>query len=179
MPAFKPQYTSDVEEFDTRTAGQRNGLGMARMVESARLGLTVLALLMGTTIVATSADALGVYNNTHLSQEFFLPLWPNEFDVRPSVALIACGTIILLTSAISLALSKVPSVCPVPLLPFQFPYLLVTLRFRISPWSTPRSLSWHPLFASWLPSLACRSSTESTHRRPSLPFTAGAVSGLL
>jgi hypothetical protein len=85
---------------------------MARVAESVGMGLTVLALLAGITTVVTAADALAVYNTTSLPGEYLLPLWPADFNSRPSVALVVCGTIIILASAASLVHSKVSAVSP-------------------------------------------------------------------
>jgi len=88
-------------------------LGMitgSRTVESVSFAATLLALLAGLTILGTSADTLGVYNKTHLGAEYFISLWPAEFDVRPTIALVVCSVIIFVTSAISLIVMKVPAV---------------------------------------------------------------------
>lgn len=112
MTAVEPEQTSSFPEFEIRELERQKSTKTIRMVESARLGLTVLALLSAIVIVGTSAETLGVYNRTHLGQDYFLALWPTNFDIRPTIALITCGAIIVLASAISLATSKVPAVCP-------------------------------------------------------------------
>jgi hypothetical protein len=110
MSDIKPE-SSSFPEFEIRELEQQKSIKMIRIVESARLGLTVLALLSAIVIVGTSAETLGVYNRTHLGQDFFLALWPTNFDVRPTIALITCGVIIVLTSAVSLAVTKMLAVC--------------------------------------------------------------------
>jgi len=105
MAASKPQSVSEFQEFDTH--GPQSNVRTTRVAESARFGLTVLALLAGITIVTTSADTLVVYNNTHLSEDFFLPLWPSDFNIRPTIALVVCSAIVVLVSAISIFVSKV------------------------------------------------------------------------
>jgi len=112
----KPESTSSMTEFEGPPVEQQKATKMIRLVESARLGLTVLALLSAVAIVGTSAETLGVYNKTHIGEDYFLPLWPTDFDIRPTIALITCGAIIVLTSAISVAVSKIPAVRS-PLLP--------------------------------------------------------------
>lgn len=109
-PSPKPQFTSDYQEFETRDAGYQKSVRKARLVESIRLALTALALLAGITIVGTSADALSVYNTTHLEEAFLLPLWPSDFDIRPTISLVTCGAIVFVSSAISLVVSKLPPV---------------------------------------------------------------------
>jgi len=110
MDAAKPQFTSDYSEFETRDAGYQKSVKVARMVESIRLGLTALALAAGITIVGVAGDTLSEYNTTHLGQDFFLDLWPADFDLRPTIALVACGAVVLLASMVSLVVSKLPPI---------------------------------------------------------------------
>ena len=76
-------------------------------IDSARIGATLLALLMGLTILGVSADALNVYNTTNVSADFFLPLWPQDFDLRPTVALVAGAVFVTATNVVSLLCSRV------------------------------------------------------------------------
>lgn len=78
-----------------------------RLVDSARIGLTGLALLCGLTILGTAADTLAIYNATHLSSDYHLPLWPDQFDLRPTVALVVGSTIVVIANIVSLLCSKV------------------------------------------------------------------------
>ncbi|OWO98731.1 hypothetical protein B2J93_8483 [Marssonina coronariae] len=114
-PATKPALRSTCTEIEpARTAGrQQPGTGAARLVESAGLGLTVLALASAVVIVGTAGDSLGVYHQTTLGPEFPLALWPRDFDLRPTVALVTGGTITLLSSAASLLAAKIASIRPV------------------------------------------------------------------
>jgi len=109
MAAPKSEFTSEFQEWSP-DAGHQKAVRTSRAIESTRLGLTVLALLSAITILGTSADTLAVYNQTHLSEEFFLALWPSDFDIRPTTALVICGTIVILSSIVSLAVSRVPSI---------------------------------------------------------------------
>ena len=111
--ATKPQFEADVNEFETREASFDKNARATRAAESVRLALMALALLSGLTIVGTSANTLAVYNKTHIGTDFLLPLsgvWPSEFDIRPTIALVTAGSIIALTSAIALIASKTSSV---------------------------------------------------------------------
>ena len=120
-PSPEPQFTPDYQEFETRDdAAYQKSVRKARVVESVRLGLTTLALLAGVTILGTSADTLSVYNTTHLGQDYFLPLWPTNFDIRPTIALVTCSAIIFVVSAVSIVVSKLPPVCIPTLLPLLF-----------------------------------------------------------
>jgi hypothetical protein len=106
----KPEFASEFQEFETRDVGYEKRQRTARVIESVRFAATLLALLAGLTILGTSADTLGVYNKTSLGQEFFISLWPAEFDIRPTTALVICSTIIFVASAISLVIMKVSAV---------------------------------------------------------------------
>ncbi|CAL3964550.1 hypothetical protein PZA11_002453 [Diplocarpon coronariae] len=114
-PATKPALRSTCTEIEpARAAGrQQPGTGAARLVESAGLGLTVLALASAVVIVGTAGDSLGVYHQTTLGPEFPLALWPRDFDLRPTVALVTGGTITLLSSAASLLAAKVPAIASI------------------------------------------------------------------
>ncbi len=111
MADLKSPFASDFNEFETRDAGHEKAIRTTRMVESARLGLTVLALVASITIVGTAAHTLAVYNTTTLDSEYFLSLWPSEFDIRPTTALVICGSIVVVASASSVAAIKIPAVC--------------------------------------------------------------------
>ncbi|ETS76054.1 hypothetical protein PFICI_12998 [Pestalotiopsis fici W106-1] len=80
-----------------------------RAVDGLRLSLTLLSLLCGVTVLGTSGHALNVYNTTSVSTGFLLPLWPDEFDARPTVALVVGSAIVVLASILSLVFSKIPS----------------------------------------------------------------------
>lgn len=124
-PSPKPQFTPDYQEFETRDdAAYQKSVRTARLVESARLGLTALALLAGITIIGTSGDTLSVYNTTHLGEEYFLALWPSAFDIRPTIALITCGAIVFVASAISLVVSKLPPIRNNPLIHASVSFLI-------------------------------------------------------
>ncbi|KAK2630070.1 hypothetical protein QTJ16_000890 [Diplocarpon rosae] len=105
----KPSLRSTFDELEPPPmASRQQRTGAARLVESVGLGLMVLALASSIAIVATAGDTLGVYNKTTLGPEFPLALWPRDFDLRPTVALVTCGTIMTLCSVAFLLATKVP-----------------------------------------------------------------------
>jgi hypothetical protein len=104
-----PASTSEFE-YDSHDLQYQSHLRSIRLFDSIRVGLTGLALLSGLTILGTSGHTLNVYNTTSISADFLLPLWPDAFDLRPTVALVVGSTIVVLTSILSLASSKVPQV---------------------------------------------------------------------
>ncbi|KAI0432205.1 hypothetical protein F5Y09DRAFT_160991 [Xylaria sp. FL1042] len=94
-------------EVDPREITYERQQGTIHFLNGVRVGLTVLALVSGITILGTSANALMVYNNTHVASAFNLALWPDEFDLRPTVALVVGSSVIILANLVSLIFSKV------------------------------------------------------------------------
>lgn len=107
QPSFSPEY-HESSQFDHN---ERHP-GPSRALEAGRMGLSILALASAVGILATSAHNLKIYNDTHVSNEFLLPLWPFEFNLGPSIALVACGSIMIVAAAMSLLAGKIPSVRP-------------------------------------------------------------------
>ncbi|KAI1495762.1 hypothetical protein F5X99DRAFT_414793 [Biscogniauxia marginata] len=77
------------------------------LIDNIRVGLTGFALLCGFTVLGTSSDTLAVYNATNLSGDFHLPLWPDQFDLRPTIALVVGSAVVVFANALSLLFSKV------------------------------------------------------------------------
>jgi hypothetical protein len=107
--SFSPEY-HESSQFDHT---ERHP-GPSRALEAGRMGLSIVALASAIGILATSAHNLKIYNDTHVSNEFLLPLWPFEFNLGPSIALVACGSIMIVAATGSLLAGKIPSVCPLP-----------------------------------------------------------------
>jgi len=126
---FVPKSTSEFQEFDTPGAVSQKAVRAIRTIESVRLGLTVLSFLAGITIMGISADTLYVYNTTHLGPDYFLALWPSTFDIRPNTALVVCGTIVFVISAISLICSKTPAIRNKPLAHQGMTFVAPTISF--------------------------------------------------
>lgn len=84
--------------------------GPSRALEASRMGLSIIALASAVGILATSAHNLKIYNDTHVANDFLLPLWPFEFNLGPSIALVACGSIMIVAAMTSLLAGKIPSV---------------------------------------------------------------------
>lgn len=100
-----PASASDYE-VDPRDLSYLRQQSMIRYLNSVRVGLAGLALLSGITILGTTANALMVYNNTHVSSDLHVALWPEEFDLRPAVALVVGSSIVILANLVTLVLSK-------------------------------------------------------------------------
>ena len=108
----KPQLDPEINSFEAPPTlethpAMRHSQKKSNLITSVNTGLTVLALLSAMTIVGTSADTIQVYNTTAVGEGRFLSMWPNEFDLRPTVALVVCGAIILVGSVLSLVVGKV------------------------------------------------------------------------
>ncbi|KAI1173910.1 hypothetical protein F4777DRAFT_416765 [Nemania sp. FL0916] len=102
----KGQASASNFEVDPRDLTYHKQQGVIQFLNSVRVGITGLALLSGITILGTSANALMVYNNTQVASDFPLALWPDEFDLRPTVALVAGSSIVILANLVSLIFSK-------------------------------------------------------------------------
>lgn len=103
--SFSPEY-HESSQFDHN---ERHP-GPSRVLEAGRIGLSILALASAVGILATSAHNLKIYNDTHVGNDFQLPLWPFEFNLGPSIALVACGSIMIIAATASLLAGKIPSV---------------------------------------------------------------------
>lgn len=97
----------EVEPEDSRVQAK---LSLVRVIDALRVGFTIIVLAVGAVVLGLSADALAVYNATSLPADFMISLWPDEFDTRPTKALIACGAVVVVANALALALSKVATV---------------------------------------------------------------------
>ncbi|KAM5345503.1 hypothetical protein ACJ41O_011365 [Fusarium nematophilum] len=81
-----------------------------RLADGARQGLTVLALAAAITILGVSADAIAIYNATHVSEDFLLPLWPANFDLGPTVTLVIGSVLVIVVNVISIVAGKIPTI---------------------------------------------------------------------
>lgn len=99
-------------ETDSRDQHLQSKIRTACVVDSARIGATVLALLISLSVLGVSANTLRTYDDTKIPSdvEVFPSLWPEEFNIRPTVALVAGSAIIFVTNIVALCFSKVPTV---------------------------------------------------------------------
>ena len=86
-----------------------------KLLSSIRIATSLITLALSIAIIACADNSLRAYTSTNLGGEFFLPLWPAKVDLRPTRAVLACGTVILVSSVVYLAAALSPSVgsCPV------------------------------------------------------------------
>lgn len=92
-----------------------------KLIDAARVSITALALLCGITIMGLSADAIRVYNTTRLEGSPLLSVWPESFDMQPTVALVVGSSLVTLANIAALLCSKVPHVSRHALLPINKP----------------------------------------------------------
>jgi hypothetical protein len=82
-----------------------------RVLNVARLALTVLIIGAAAAVVGCEAHALSVYNASRLYDGWALPgLWPLDFDLRPTQGMVVGGTIVLLMGLTYVGLGVVPLV---------------------------------------------------------------------
>jgi hypothetical protein len=152
----KREMNSSDFEVDSNDLHFQSKVKTLKVLEGARTGLTVAALLCGITILGLSADALAVYNDTHIGQDFLLPLWPDNFNVRPTVALVAGSAIVVIANAVGLLFGKVKVVSFL----FHFPFFFrCRWRWRSSAGAAaskpePRP-SWPISFSAGCPEALC------------------------
>lgn len=90
-----------------------------RLIHWARLGLSALITIAAIAIVACEAVPLRHYNDTSKWSSDDLPLWPVNFDVRPTIAALACGCVITALNFVYVVVALIPSVSVSPT-PSQF-----------------------------------------------------------
>lgn len=96
------------EEFKGRQAPATRRL--LRIVDWSRIALALLLITAGSAAVGCEGHALYTYNSTHLSNEWFLPLWPQHFDLRPSVGILTGASVVIFTSCVYLMCAILPAV---------------------------------------------------------------------
>lgn len=111
---LKTEVSTSEFEMETHRLDLQAKIRLCRMVEISRAALTTLALMAGIAVLGLSADALKVYNATHVSPEYLLPLWPDHVDLRPTNALVAAGSIAVVVNVVCLLASKVHAVISLP-----------------------------------------------------------------
>ncbi|KAF4987511.1 hypothetical protein FGRMN_10326 [Fusarium graminum] len=105
----KTEISASNFETDVESVRTEPSFRLYRLIDSARLSLTILGLAAGLTILGVSANALTVYNATYVPQDWLLQLWPANFDVRPTVALVVGSALVVVANLISLLASKIPA----------------------------------------------------------------------
>ncbi|CAG8242448.1 unnamed protein product [Penicillium salamii] len=95
-------YSSDMEE---ATFLKRN-----RAIHFSRIALSFLNFSIAIAVVACEAPPLRHYKDTSQWAPAGLALWPLNFDLRPTIAAISCGSIITVLNLVYIAAALMPSV---------------------------------------------------------------------
>ena len=107
-----PPLTSSLHSRNSASSVQESAyLRQAGLLRWARLGLSILLVGVGATIVGCEGHALHTYNMTALNGAFFLPLWPANADLRPTIGTLAAGAIVVASSLLYFLVALIPSVC--------------------------------------------------------------------
>ncbi|PQE02907.1 hypothetical protein CJF31_00002712 [Rutstroemia sp. NJR-2017a BVV2] len=165
----KEPMTSGFAEFTPADGGRGKRSSSVQLASHARLGLTVLGAISGLVIMATTADALRVYNDTHLGREYMLPIWPASFDLKPTVGMVACGTIIFVSSVVSLISMFIPTIKSQPnsVLSKVFAFLPGLISLVVAIVSTSLFYNLNASNATWsLKSWSCQWSNINTTSAP-------------
>jgi hypothetical protein len=79
-------------------------------IHMAQTIITGLVVALSIAILGTAAHTLDVFNKQQSSNPWWLPLWPQHFDIHGTKALIASAAVSLVLSGTFLALSLIPKV---------------------------------------------------------------------
>ncbi|KAL3480351.1 hypothetical protein BJX99DRAFT_27875 [Aspergillus californicus] len=84
-------------------------LKRTRFLHWIRLGLASVALIISVSIIACEAVPYRHYRNTSSYENVGLYLWPLNFDLRPTIAILACGCVIAFLSMFFIVVALLPS----------------------------------------------------------------------
>lgn len=72
--------------------------------------ITGLVVVFSIAILGTAGHTLSIFNSQQTSNPWWLPLWPQHFDVHGTKALIASAAVSLVLSGVFLVMSLIPQV---------------------------------------------------------------------
>ncbi len=110
MSFLEKQHAGSTSEFESDSAHDAHlqaQVSSARRLDGARAAATVLALLMGLVVLGIAGNSIHAYNTSHLAASTsasWLSMWPNSgaFDVKPTVALLAGSSLVVLANLVAL-----------------------------------------------------------------------------
>ncbi|KAL2824957.1 hypothetical protein BDW59DRAFT_81424 [Aspergillus cavernicola] len=88
---------------------ESNFLKRIRFLHWVRLGLAFLALGISVSIIACEGVPYRHYQNTSSYENVGLYLWPLNLDLRPTIAILACGCVIAFLSVFFIVVALLPS----------------------------------------------------------------------
>ena len=83
-----------------------------RYLRVVRLGLAALIFSLGVSIIGCEGVPLHHYRQTSVYEQAWLPLWPLNLDVRPTIAILACGCVVAALNLVYIVVALLPSVSP-------------------------------------------------------------------
>jgi len=92
----------DIDAMNPDIVNVRGMVWSMNKLENISVGLTAFALIASVCITATSGNTLSNYHSSTSGADVGLPLWPQDFTIRPTVALVACGAVSMFFSFVSL-----------------------------------------------------------------------------
>lgn len=107
-----PPLTSSLRSHRSTSPGDdASHLQQAGVLRWTRLALSLLLVGVGAAIVGCEGHALHAYNTTALDGAFFLPLWPANTDLRPTIGTLVAGTVVVASSLLYFLVALIPMVC--------------------------------------------------------------------
>lgn len=89
-------------------------LKRARLLRWAQIALGIINFALAVSAIGCEAVPLHHYRRTSAFEHISLYLWPMNLDIRPTIALLACGSVIALLALFHVIVALLPSVCPSP-----------------------------------------------------------------
>ncbi|KAF3481088.1 Swr1p complex component Swc5 [Arthroderma uncinatum] len=84
-------------------------LSRGRMIHWTRIALSSLSFVLAVVVVSCEGHALNYYKTTARYDKWYLSLWPKQLDLSPSIAIIVCGTILLVFNMAYTTVALLPS----------------------------------------------------------------------
>lgn len=85
-------------------------LRRAKIFHWVRVSISSIIFVIAMAVIGCEVRSLRFYQQTNPFKNWDLVLWPEKLDLRPTTALIACGSIIALLTLAYLIFSFLPSV---------------------------------------------------------------------
>ena len=84
----------------------------ARALEWLRSALSTIILIAGIAITACTGVSLHLFDDSHVTAAWLLPLWPTNVDLRPTKLVLATGIVVMMFSLGYIVLAFAPLVIP-------------------------------------------------------------------
>ncbi|KAK4943390.1 hypothetical protein LTR10_017064 [Elasticomyces elasticus] len=105
-----PLLTSSLHSRNSATSAQESAyLTKAKLLWWTRLALVLLITATSTAAIGCAGHVLHDYNGTSFGRHRYLPLWPANIDIRPTLAVLIPAAIIVASSVMYLVFSLIPT----------------------------------------------------------------------